>query len=136
MKDYEQSFAASDYPHSTTPWMGSNIKHAVIEKGIENIGQNSFFTSEIAPNYLESITIAQSVKSIGDNAFLYCFSLTSVTIPNSVTSIGSHAFYSCNNLTSIDFEGTKEQWSGISKDSDAIPAGVTVRCTDGNITTS
>ena len=33
-----------------------------------------------------------SVTSIGDYAFSYCSGLASVTIPNSVTSIGSNAF--------------------------------------------
>ena len=37
-----------------------------------------------------------TVKSIGNNAFFGCSSLTSVTIPNSVTSIGSGAFSNCN----------------------------------------
>ena len=34
-----------------------------------------------------------------------CTSLTSVTIPNSVTSIGYHAFYSCTSLTGVYFKG-------------------------------
>ena len=44
---------------------------------------------------LTSVTIPNSVTTIGDNAFNWCTGLTSVTIPNSVTSIGSHAFSSC-----------------------------------------
>ncbi|MFA5675686.1 MAG: leucine-rich repeat protein [Christensenellales bacterium] len=48
-----------------------------------------------------SITIPNSVTSIGDKAFYYCRSLTSVTIPNSVTSIGDYAFYVCSSLTNV-----------------------------------
>lgn len=51
---------------------------------------------------LTSITIPESVTSIGDNAFSGCGSLTSVMIPDSVTSIGSSvlantAYYSEKN---------------------------------------
>ena len=35
------------------------------------------------------------LKSIGDHAFHECYGLTSITIPESVTSIGEFAFDSC-----------------------------------------
>ena len=38
---------------------------------------------------------------IGNNAFSSCKSLTSITIPNSVTTIGNYAFYNCTNLKAI-----------------------------------
>ena len=50
---------------------------------------------------LTSVTIPNSVTSIGNYAFSYCRSLTSVTIPNSVTSIGNYAFYNCSGLTNV-----------------------------------
>ena len=43
------------------------------------------------------------VRSIGDRAFYWMY-LTSVTIPNSVTSIGEGAFSSCSGLASIDVD--------------------------------
>jgi uncharacterized protein YjdB len=50
---------------------------------------------------LTSVTIPTSVTSIGSYAFQNCSGLTSVTIPNSVTSIGSYAFQYCSGLTSV-----------------------------------
>ena len=51
---------------------------------------------------LTSITIPTSVTSIGDYAFCGCTGLISITIPTSVTSIGDYAFSNCTGLTSID----------------------------------
>ena len=50
---------------------------------------------------LTTVTIPDSVTSIGGSAFRDCTSLASVTIGNSVTSIGSAAFWGCTSLTSI-----------------------------------
>ena len=50
---------------------------------------------------LTSVTIPNSVTSIGQGAFSGCTGLTSITIGNSVTSIGYAAFYNCTGLTSI-----------------------------------
>ncbi len=50
---------------------------------------------------LESVTMPDSVTSIGECAFLDCRSLRSVTIPDSVTSIGEGAFNHCPSLKSI-----------------------------------
>ena len=50
---------------------------------------------------LTSITIPNSVTTIGDQAFNGCSGLESITIPNSVTNIGDQAFNWCSGLKSI-----------------------------------
>ena len=68
-----------------------------IPEGIKQIAGGAFWGCES----LTSVTIGNSVTSIGDYAFKNCSSLTSITIPNSVMSIGDQAFYKCSSLSSV-----------------------------------
>ena len=61
--------------------------------GVSSIVREAFYGSNIV-----SITIPDSVTSIGERAFGSCTGLTSITIPNSVTSIGIGAFNDCGSL--------------------------------------
>ena len=87
---------------------------------------------------LKKVNIPDGVKSISDNAFGSCSALESITIPVSVTSIGFHAFMNSSALTSINFEGTKAQWTAISKGEswDKDTGEYTIHCTDGDIAKS
>ena len=69
---------------------------------------------EVIDTSATSFTIHNTTKFIYTYAFYYCSSLTSVTIPDSVTSIGYGAFSDCSRLWSIKYRGTKEQWKAIS----------------------
>ncbi len=53
---------------------------------------------------LESVTIGDSVTSIGYSAFIGCSSLTSITIGDSVTSISWYAFYDCDKLEYTEYK--------------------------------
>ena len=74
-----------------------DLTSVTIPNSVKSIGNNAFYGC----SGLTSVTIPNSVTSIGDNAFAGCSSLTSVTIPNSVTSIGHNAFDGCSGLTSV-----------------------------------
>ena len=69
----------------------------VVREGTEVICDGAFRWCE----FLQSVTIPNSVTSIGDEAFFLCESLQSVTIPNSVKSIGDEAFSGCESLQSV-----------------------------------
>ena len=74
-----------------------SLKSISLPNSVRSIGASVFDRCES----LTSVTIPNSVTSIGDWGFHGCSGLTSVTIPNSVTSIGEGAFWGCSGLTSV-----------------------------------
>lgn len=62
------------------------------------------------------------IVAIADNAFMDCMGITSVTIPDSVTSIGLGAFQSCSGLASVTFESEVVPTFG----SNAFSTGTTI----------
>ena len=91
MTDYEEE-DSDYYYYSTAPWMAysNDIYEVVIESGVTTIGDYAFSDS----SYLEDVKIADTVLSIGMNAFQNCGNLGELTIPASVTYIycGRYAF--------------------------------------------
>ena len=74
-----------------------NLASVTIPDSVTSIGEYAFGDC----TGLTSVTIPNSVTSIGDDAFDGCSGLTSVTIPDSVTSIDTQAFCHCKGLTSV-----------------------------------
>ena len=110
--DYGPDFPASgSYSGSIT------IPSTVVCNGtsyiVTSIGNDRFGHGAFESNGgLTSVTIPNSVTSIGKRAFYNCGGLTSVTIPNSVTSIGLNAFY---NVKHVIYTGsaTGSPWGAI-----------------------
>jgi len=72
------------------------VKTLIIKDGVEGIYPQAFEGWEIT-----SVTIGNSVTTIGLGAFSYCRHLTQVTFGNSVDFIGEDAFVSCDKLTNV-----------------------------------
>ena len=90
-----------DYTDETSYYSGDIVIPESVEMTnntytIIGIGEYAFADHDIT-----SITIPNSVTTIGEFAFLACTGLTSITLPSSITSIKVGAFEECTNLTSI-----------------------------------
>lgn len=77
--------------------LSSNLESITIPNSVTSIGYQAFTSC----SNLVSVNIPDSVISIGDYAFQFCSSLDNIHIPDSVNSIGCAAFSYCNSLTSV-----------------------------------
>lgn len=93
-------------------------ENVVVPEGIKYIGADAFNAySTQTPNNMEtlkSITLPESLVSIGKTAFRACKSLKSITIPKNVSEIGGGAFSSCSSLTSVEILGPVKELTGTS----------------------
>ncbi len=78
------------------------VEYQGCEYAVTSIGDCAFLECYS----MSSVTIPDSVTSIGYSAFVKCSSLSSVTFPESITSIGDWAFAYCSSLTSVTIPGS------------------------------
>ena len=82
------------------PWYSyrSTITSVTIGNSVTSIGNYAFNSC----SSITSVTIGNNVTSIGHDAFSGCSSLSgNLVIPSSVISIGSGTFYDCSSLTGV-----------------------------------
>lgn len=89
-------------------WSNSRDNHVESVKAVEFDVDVTYLADNVFNGCynLTSITIPESVKSIGNGAFWACRSLENITIPDGVTSIDNNAFNECEKLTSIMIPGS------------------------------
>lgn len=147
---YDYEYIQEDFrAYSTAPWWAwDEVKHVVVEEGITHIGAYAFSILVGA----ESVSLPNSLKSIGDDAF-FGIGVSSLVIPDNVTEIGYYAFNACNNLETITlpaglweigpcfiespnlqtitFKGTMDQWIACGGGQSTFPTTTSVVCQGG-----
>ena len=76
-----------------------SITSVTMTNSVKTIGERAF---EWCSN-LKTVVLSDSLESIGENAFAYCRSLSTTTIPDGVSTIGNYAF---ENVLDIQYHGT------------------------------
>jgi len=136
---------------------GDTITEVEIGTSVTSIGDNAFYDNSNVYRYnaLTSITIPNSVTSIGIHPFCWCSGLTSLTIPSSVSSlsqdvffhqyfsyltientnisIATYAFNACGDFT-LEMNNTVSQVQAMTPSNwfSGTTGTVTIVCTDGS----
>ena len=106
----------------------TNLTGVTIPNSVKNLGGDAF----AGCSSLANVTIGTNITSIGYGTFSYCSSLTSVTIPSSVTNITSFAFDNCARLISVTIDNTSTNAISITADAFADNPGLTGIYFEGN----
>lgn len=85
--------------------------------GCDNVTTLTASTLALSEINIRKVTtlVINGGESIPQSIFQNCTKLESVTISTSITEIKNSAFVGCTSLTTIIYEGTSEQWEGITK---------------------
>ena len=101
-------FLGPDGSAKSTGSYDITIPEKLDDHPVTGLGDYSFATEEngsplydIHHHNIHSVTIPESVTSIGQSAFESCFSLDSLIIKDAATSIGASAFDGCSHLTTL-----------------------------------
>ncbi len=107
-------YYSSSSSNNKTYYIPSSLRSVTVTGG--NLNYGAFYGCSM----LTSVTIGNSVTSIGERAFYNCNGLTSLYIGNNVTSIGNSACSGCSSLNVVNFNATNcttmgsSVWSGCS----------------------
>ncbi len=105
----------------------SDLTSVTLPNSITSIGENAFYGCSA----LTSITLSSQLTAIGRETFQGCTSLSSITIPDGVTTIGEQAFKDCSSLSSITIPnsvtsiGERAFWGCNGLTSITLPSSVT-----------
>lgn len=82
---------------------------------------------------IRNAVIDNSYTELNDYAFKYC-TLKSISLPNTIKRLGKESLFGCSNLDKIYYDGTKDEWNSIGKNSywnNGLKINCYIYCTDG-----
>ena len=102
-EDYDVTYKVTDINANTCAVIRceKTAKRIVIPSSVQGYKVTSMTQVSFSQCEIETITLPNSLTTIGTQAFSWCKSLKSISIPNSVTSIGEKSFMSCEKLESV-----------------------------------
>ena len=95
----DHSFAAYpiSYQDNYENPLCSNIHSVTIPQSVTSIGYEAFCHCK----NLQSLTLEGSIESMGDGAFAYCTSLKTFPLVGNIQKIGDYTFYRCDDLENV-----------------------------------
>ena len=115
------SGAMADYDEDNKgPWPHETPMRVIIEEGVTTIGNYAFAGHA---KITHTVTIPNTVQTIGTNAFSGCSRIETLTIGSGVKTIGDHAFYNCHDINSLTLpDGLETIGDGAFFDCESIPS--------------
>ena len=93
----EDSFSTDDFDSPLYDIHHTKIHSVTIPQSVTSIGKDAFAQCRV----LQSLTIDDAATSIGDWAFDECYKLTTLSLGKNITTIGNYAFYDCRILNNV-----------------------------------
>lgn len=110
----------------------TSLSNITFSRNLTTLGRGAFSGATTITSIDFSST---TIKTVGEECFAGCSSLANVTLTTSITSLPARLFKNCSSLTSIIYEGNKNAWNNLSKDStwSADSSISKIICSDGEI---
>lgn len=106
--DFEFSDGTKSGTVEITAYIGDSV-NIIIPKKIRGKKVAQIAESAFSKTDITSVTIPDTVTSVGEKAFSDCEELKSVKLGSGVKNIGGSCFYNCKNLTEVNIPASVEK---------------------------
>lgn len=96
-------FGAESFDYNLE-FVPDSLRHVKVGEGCGKIPDKAFASCE----YITSVSLPDTLRTVGIRAFYGCRSLGEITFPNSLKVIDDDAFFGCDNLKTVEFGSSLE----------------------------